>query len=116
MRRRILCGIVILLLLSVTVWGAETAEAAREPDYVWLYLPLEAEPREEIWLYTAGGDLVDRLLTDENGRANSGLLPPGKYYAATLTGCTFFALKETLEVEIIAGRGHFENGTLYLTP
>ncbi len=116
MKRRILCGIAVFLLLSLVGLGAAAVEEPKEPDYVWLYLPLEGAPKEEIWLYASGGKLVGRLLTDENGRANSGLLPPGEYYAATLDSCTVFRLEENLDVLVTGGSGHFENGTLYLNP
>lgn len=112
----LLMGIALMISVGMMVGAvAETEETMQAPDYVWIRLPLEAEPMEEIRLYSSEGLPVETLTADEEGKAVSKLLPVGSYYAVTEEGCSAFFLTERAEVETSGGWGWFDGQALRLT-
>lgn len=76
---------------------------------------LGAEKEQSLCLYDGAGNPLQKLTTDENGRAVSGLLEAGSYFAVTPGGCTAFTLKENAAVAVTGGCGWSDGEILHLT-
>ena len=116
-----ICSAFLLMAIAVSLSLGMMAAAVEDPQeeeyeetYVWIHLPFRTGPSGEIRLYAAEGQPVGRLTADETGKAVSGPLPVGTYYAVTETCCCEFSLSEKAEVTVTGGSGRFDGQVLHL--
>ena len=111
----LLLGIALALSVGLTHALSADASSAHEEVYLWARLQLRADASVgEIRLYGEDGRPAQTLQA-VNGAAVSGLLTPGRYFAATEKGCTEFRLHENGTVSVLGGCGRAEGERLYLT-
>ena len=114
-----ICSAFLLMAIAVALSLGMMAAAVEEPQkeeetYVWIRLPIKTKAGEIIRLYTAEGQPAGLLTADMAGRAVSGPLPVGTYYAMTEDCCCEFSLSEKAEVTVSGGCGRFDGQVLHL--
>ena len=114
-----ICSAFLLMAIAVALSLGMMAAAVEEPQkeeetYVWIRLPMKTKAQGEIRLYTAEGQPAGILSADMAGRAVSGPLPVGTYYAMTESCCCEFSLSEKAEVTVSGGCGRFDGQVLHL--
>ena len=117
-------GLLMLIAVAVSVGtiGAvfsdneEQSPEEKAPAKSWARVAmLGKEEVQNLCLYDSTGSPLQKLTTDENGRAVSGLLEAGSYFAVTPAGCTAFTLKENASVAVTGGCGWSDGEILHLT-
>ena len=113
------CSAFLLMAIAISLslgMLAAAVEMPREEEevYIWIRLPLKTKAGGEIRLYTMEGTPAGLLTADIAGRAVSGPLPVGAYYAVTEDSCCEFSLSKKAEVAVTGGSGRFDGQVLHL--